>query len=50
VRVPEKAVGDKVKVTLSFTGWKEGKVPPATFEVSVVESKQKKSSGVSSKK
>jgi hypothetical protein len=50
VRVPEKAVGGKAKVTLSLAGWKEGNVPLATFEVPIAEAKQKKSSGVSSKK
>jgi hypothetical protein len=33
VRVPE-AVGEgRVKVSLSFAEWKEGKVAPATFEL-----------------
>jgi hypothetical protein len=33
VRVPDEADEGKVKVTLSFPAWKEGKVRPATFEL-----------------
>jgi hypothetical protein len=39
VRVPEGAGGGKATVTLSFPAWKEGNVAPATFEVSIEESK-----------
>lgn len=35
VRVPAEAGKGKAKVTLSFPAWKEGKVIPATFEVSI---------------
>jgi hypothetical protein len=35
VRVPAGAGKGKGKVTLSFPAWKEGKVAPATFEVSI---------------
>jgi hypothetical protein len=36
VRAPEGASGKGVaKVTLSFPGWKEGKVAPATLELPV---------------
>jgi hypothetical protein len=35
VRVPSKAGKGKAKVTLSFSDWKEGKVTPATLEVTV---------------
>jgi hypothetical protein len=37
VRVPEKAGDGKAKVTLSFPGWKEGKVASAVFEVPIKE-------------
>jgi hypothetical protein len=37
VRVPEEAGNGKAKVRLSFPGWKEAKVAPATFEVPVVD-------------
>jgi hypothetical protein len=36
VRVPENAGEGKVKVTLSFPSWPEGKVAPATFELTPV--------------
>jgi hypothetical protein len=36
VRVPEAAGKGNAKVTLSFQGWKEGGVIPATFEVPIV--------------
>jgi len=35
VRVPKEAGKGNAKVRLSFDGWKEGKVAPATFEVPV---------------
>jgi hypothetical protein len=41
VRAPAEFVGGKVKVTLSFPAWKEGKVAPATFEVPVVDPEPK---------
>jgi hypothetical protein len=40
VRVPEEAGQGKAKVTLSFSAWKERKVPPATAEVAVVDSEK----------
>jgi hypothetical protein len=35
VRVPDEAIGGKARVTVSFDGWKEGKVTAATFEQAV---------------
>jgi hypothetical protein len=37
VRVPEEAGRGKVKVTLSFSSWKEGKVADATYEVDLAD-------------
>jgi hypothetical protein len=37
VRVPKEAGQGKAKVRLSFGDWKEGRVAPAGFEVSVVD-------------
>jgi hypothetical protein len=42
VRVPEAAGLGKAKVTLSFHAWKGRQVPPATAEVSVVDSEKAK--------
>ena len=42
VRVPEEAGLGHAKVTLLFDAWKGRKVPPATAEVSVVESDKAK--------
>jgi hypothetical protein len=41
IHVPEAAGPGKAKVKLSFDAWKEGKVAPATFEVSVVDNEAK---------
>jgi len=35
VRVESEPCPGKVRVTLSFENWKEGKVAPATFELGV---------------
>jgi hypothetical protein len=35
VRVESEPCPGKVRVTLSFENWKEGKVGPATFELAV---------------
>jgi hypothetical protein len=37
VRVPAEAANGTAKVRLSFDDWKEGKVTPAEFEVTVGE-------------
>jgi hypothetical protein len=37
VRVPDEAGSGNAKVTVSFPGWKEGKVAPATFELPIAE-------------
>jgi hypothetical protein len=37
VRVEEKIGSGKVKITLAFPEWKEGRVAPATFEVDVAD-------------
>jgi HEAT repeat protein len=39
VRVPEEAVAGKAKITASFPDWKEGKVAPATFEMTIEDAK-----------
>jgi hypothetical protein len=41
VRVPEEAGLGKAKITLSFPDWKEGRVAPATYEVTVVDAEPK---------
>jgi hypothetical protein len=35
VRVDDKFGPGKVKVTMSFEDWKDGKVAPATYEIDV---------------
>jgi hypothetical protein len=40
--VPDGVGLGKAKVTLSFVDWKEGKVAPKNFEVSVVDPEPKK--------
>jgi hypothetical protein len=35
VRVEGAATSAKVKITLAFDEWKEGKVAPATFEIPI---------------
>jgi hypothetical protein len=42
VRVPEEAATGKAKVTVSFPSWIEGKVTPATFEVTVEDAAKEK--------
>jgi hypothetical protein len=37
VRVPEEAGSGKVKLALSFPGWKEEKVAPATCDILLAE-------------
>jgi hypothetical protein len=37
VRVPHEAGNGKAKVTISFEGWEEGRVAPATFEVTITD-------------
>jgi hypothetical protein len=37
VRVPEATGNGKVKVTLSFADWKQGKVAPATFTIAAID-------------
>jgi hypothetical protein len=37
VSVPDEAASGKAKVTLSFPDWKEAKIAPATFEITVVD-------------
>jgi hypothetical protein len=37
VRVPAEAATGKAKITVSFPGWKEGKVAPVTLEVPIAE-------------
>jgi hypothetical protein len=41
VRVPREVADGKAKVTVSYPGWKEGNVIPATFEVPLAETKPK---------
>jgi RNA polymerase sigma factor (sigma-70 family) len=42
VRVPDEAGNGKAKVTISFEGWEEGRVAPATFEIPITGPEQKK--------
>jgi len=35
VRVADKVGTGKVKISMSFDDWKEGKVAPATYEIDV---------------
>jgi hypothetical protein len=37
VRVPDEAATGKAKVTVSFPGWKQGKVTPTTFDIAVLD-------------
>jgi hypothetical protein len=37
VRVPEQAATGVAKAKLSFPGWKDGAVEPASFDVTVVD-------------
>jgi hypothetical protein len=40
VRVPSAAGSGRVRITLSFPDWKEIKVAPATFEVTLEDAKR----------
>jgi hypothetical protein len=42
VRVPDEVGNGKAKVTISFEGWEEGRVAPATFEIPITEPEAKK--------
>jgi hypothetical protein len=42
VRVPDEAGLGVAKMTLSFDGWKEGKVAPVTAEIPVIDVRAEK--------
>jgi len=37
VRVPDEAGNGNTKVTISFEGWKGGRIAPATFEIPITD-------------